>query len=99
VEFLDRRRFKKLAKNQAQRVEPVIAEVERDLEQISERFFSAVEGVPGARPRCPGCGSRMYIRVAKTGRYEGQEYWGCHNYPSCQSFRTRAGAARVYWRS
>jgi DNA-binding helix-hairpin-helix protein with protein kinase domain len=35
-------------------------------------------------PRCPKCGSGMCVRVAKKGRYSGQQFWGCSRFPSCK---------------
>ena len=32
-------------------------------------------------PTCPSCGVKMVSRTASKGRAEGQEFWGCPNYP------------------
>lgn len=40
-------------------------------------------------PTCPNCGVKMVRRTASKGRSEGQEFWGCRNYPRCrQTFRS-----------
>lgn len=35
--------------------------------------------------RCPKCDSRMTLRIAKTGGFEGRQFWGCSRYPRCRS--------------
>ena len=35
-------------------------------------------------PTCPKCGSEMKLRIAKKGKYAGQEFWGCSNFPDCR---------------
>jgi hypothetical protein len=34
---------------------------------------------------CPKCDSRMELRTAKTGGFEGRQFWGCSRYPRCRS--------------
>lgn len=34
-------------------------------------------------PRCPKCGSAMVLRTAKSGANQGDQFWGCSNYPRC----------------
>ena len=36
-------------------------------------------------PLCPKCGATMLLRTAKSGRNQGQQFWGCSNYPRCRS--------------
>ncbi len=39
-------------------------------------------------PTCPSCGVKMVIRTASKGRSEGQDFYGCRNYPRCrQTFK------------
>jgi len=33
---------------------------------------------------CPKCGGGLCARVAKNGRYAGQSFFGCSNYPDCK---------------
>ncbi len=35
-------------------------------------------------PKCPICGSDMVLRVAKKGRYAGNKFFGCRQYPRCK---------------
>lgn len=35
-------------------------------------------------PKCPECGSRMVKKVARKGRYRGNEFFGCQWFPSCK---------------
>lgn len=37
-----------------------------------------------ASPKCPICGSDMVLRVAKKGRYAGNKFFGCKQYPRCK---------------
>lgn len=36
-------------------------------------------------PFCPKCGSVMRLRTAKQGKYIGKKFWGCSDYPKCNS--------------
>ena len=33
---------------------------------------------------CPRCGSKMVLRTAKKGNYQGDQFWGCSRYPKCR---------------
>lgn len=35
-------------------------------------------------PACPVCGKPMVLRTAKSGKNEGQQFWGCSAYPECK---------------
>ena len=37
----------------------------------------------GENPSCPQCSYPMVRRLAKKGKYTGQEFWGCLEYPKC----------------
>lgn len=32
---------------------------------------------------CPKCGSKMKLRTARRGRYQGKQFWGCKKFPKC----------------
>jgi predicted RNA-binding Zn-ribbon protein involved in translation (DUF1610 family) len=32
---------------------------------------------------CPKCGGEMILRTAKSGANQGEQFWGCSNYPKC----------------
>ena len=36
---------------------------------------------------CPKCGSEIVIRVANKGKYSGQKFWGCSEFPRCRGIR------------
>lgn len=36
-----------------------------------------------APPRCPKCGDEMVLRTARRGDNQGQQFWGCPNFPRC----------------
>ena len=52
-----------------------------ELEKLIRPTFVAVSL---DKPKCPDCGSPMAERVAKQGRYKGQAFWGCTQYPDCR---------------
>lgn len=35
-------------------------------------------------PKCPKCGSQMLLRIAKSGANQGEQFWGCPNFPRCR---------------
>lgn len=47
-------------------------------------------------PTCPSCDIKMTLRTAARGRSEGDDFWGCRNYPRCrQTFKCTAATAAV----
>jgi topoisomerase-like DNA binding C4 zinc finger protein len=42
---------------------------------------------PDSKPKCPRCNSAMRLRNARRGKYQGQTFWGCANYPYCKGTR------------
>lgn len=34
---------------------------------------------------CPKCSSEMVLRTAKSGSNQGQQFWGCTNFPKCRT--------------
>lgn len=53
----------------------IIQEIEDEIDFIDEI----------QNPFCPKCGSKMILRTAKTGKYEGRKFWGCSSFPKCKS--------------
>lgn len=43
-----------------------------------------VEEVKPEEKLCPRCGSKMVLRTAKKGNYQGNQFWGCSRYPKCR---------------
>ncbi len=37
-----------------------------------------------AFPKCPDCGARMAKKIAGKGKFEGQPFWACTQYPRCR---------------
>lgn len=35
-------------------------------------------------PKCPTCNSSMVLRTARQGTNQGNQFWGCTNYPRCR---------------
>ncbi|MCQ2197598.1 MAG: four helix bundle protein [Bacteroidaceae bacterium] len=38
-------------------------------------------------PTCPKCGAPMRKRMIKKGTHQGEEFWGCTDYPKCDGIR------------
>ncbi|HYM50973.1 MAG TPA: restriction endonuclease [Candidatus Limnocylindrales bacterium] len=45
---------------------------------------------PPAVPGCPKCGKPMVTRTARSGRFAGQLFWGCSDFPTCNGTRKAA---------
>jgi len=41
----------------------------------------------GITPHCPKCGNEMVLRTAKNGPNQGEQFWGCPDYPRCRGVR------------
>jgi hypothetical protein len=46
-------------------------------------------------PTCPKCSSEMALRTAKTGTNQGQQFWGCTNFPKCRTVLAYTSVERV----
>lgn len=42
-------------------------------------------------PRCPKCGSEMALRTARSGVNQGEQFWGCSDYPRCRGIVKHEG--------
>jgi restriction system protein len=52
---------------------------------INEQRNNKTKQATGISKVCPLCGSEMVLRKAKTGKYAGQQFWGCKSFPKCRS--------------
>jgi restriction system protein len=43
---------------------------------------------PDSEQLCPKCGSPMVLRTAKKGGNQGNQFWGCSQYPKCHTIRS-----------
>ncbi len=50
--------------------------------------FTIPRSGPTAAPVCPKCGVPMVERTAKRGKYQGQTFYGCPNFPRCREARS-----------
>ena len=41
----------------------------------------------GTTPHCPKCNNEMVLRTAKNGPNQGEQFWGCPDYPRCRGVR------------
>ena len=54
-------------------------------DQSSEEPIAATpEPQQDVEPTCPKCGSPLVARIAKKGKYLGQKFWGCSQFPNCK---------------
>jgi hypothetical protein len=44
-----------------------------------------------AVPPCPKCGGEMVLRTAKNGSNQGDQFWGCRDFPRCRGILKFAG--------
>jgi ssDNA-binding Zn-finger/Zn-ribbon topoisomerase 1 len=49
-----------------------------------------------AVPPCDKCGATMVKRVAKSGKNEGKEFYGCSNYPDCKNMISDSDKPKKY---
>jgi len=40
--------------------------------------------IQSSTPLCPKCGSEMILRTVKSGTNQGDQFWGCSNFPRCR---------------
>ena len=60
-----------------ERLVKMIGEVQRNPEtQVARKQPAKI---------CPECGSEMVVRVARKGKYAGQKFWGCSQFPECRT--------------
>ena len=50
---------------------------------LIENLFLLKKWENGENPSCPICSFPMTKRLAKRGKFAGQEFWGCFSYPKC----------------
>jgi hypothetical protein len=59
--------------------------------QISaEPVAASSETQQDVEPTCPKCGSPLLARIAKKGKYQGQKFWGCSQFPDCKYVAKRS---------
>lgn len=52
------------------------------MEKAKERCQNADPNDP---PPCRRCGRNMVLRTARSGQYEGRQFWGCAGFPDCKA--------------
>jgi len=50
----------------------------------SEGIIDPIDLIQVEEPTCPKCGSLLLSRVANKGKYQGQKFWGCSQFPKCK---------------
>jgi len=73
----------------AQSPEPLAAPENGD--QSSENtVVTPSDSNQDVEPTCPKCGSPLLPRIAKKGKYQGQKFWGCSQFPNCKYVAKRS---------
>ena len=67
----------------AQSPEPLAVPVNGD-QSTEEPVAASSETQQDAEPTCLKCGSPLVARIAKKGKYQGQKFWGCSQFPNCK---------------
>jgi len=58
----------------------------KDLNDEDKARLDKVARVKGHNiPTCPNCNVKMIKRVSQKGKNQGNEFWGCQNYPRCKN--------------
>jgi hypothetical protein len=79
--YRQRRLFRRLAVEEAQRVRPAVTAARADLPRLRRAEFWKI--VDPLAPQCPVCGNQLTVRTAKRSRTPGTQFWGCRSYPNC----------------
>lgn len=58
-------------------------------ENMTQERIAAVkeQAATEGAPRCPKCGAPMRQRTIKKGIHQGEQFWGCTDYPKCDGTR------------
>ena len=61
-----------------------------DVNQSHKEIHTSGEGKSvGGSLRCPRCGGKLILRIAKEGYWKGNEFYGCSNYPRCRYLQNK----------
>lgn len=84
---------------EGQGVEVTVSEQERADSQTERQVGKPIEAstvaevaaqpVEPVAPACRQCGEVMVLRKARSGKYAGQQFWGCSAFPKCRGARKR----------
>jgi hypothetical protein len=61
------------------RIAPKPAPIVRE----AQASYAATPAPVNEPPKCPKCGGEMVLRTAKNGSNQGEQFWGCKDYPRC----------------
>lgn len=58
-------------------------------ENMTQERLAALKdkAVAEGAPACPKCGAPMRLRLIKKGTHQGEQFWGCTEYPKCDGTR------------
>ncbi len=63
----------------------LVRQFQRDQRLASGISVETPAKQPGeTNPVCPSCGGSMERRTAKSGPFQGQDFWGCRRWPDCK---------------
>lgn len=52
---------------------------------IQSLIYGENENTPTSKGVCPNCGGELVLRTANKGKHQGEQFWGCSNYPKCRT--------------
>ena len=52
--------------------------------QVRRQHIASLQKRLAKPPLCPQCGSKLVLRMAKTGKKAGTSFYGCSSYPQCR---------------
>jgi hypothetical protein len=58
-----------------------------DLYKIETPSQSGITENLGTPPHCPKCNNEMVLRTTKRGSNQGEQFWGCPDFPRCRGIR------------
>lgn len=67
-----------------------ISELEGDFtENMTQERLSTIKekSTTEGAPLCPKCGSPMRLKMIRKGIHQGEQFWGCTDYPKCDGTR------------
>ena len=60
---------------------------EKRAKAIKQAALFAESGGKSGAPQCPRCGAEMTLELVRRGKQAGTRFWGCSQYPTCQTTR------------
>lgn len=78
-----------------QPVAPAVSPVVEEPAQMPVVPPAAGKAIEPKVPACPFCKKTMVMKLARTGKNAGGNFWGCVDYPNCRGIRPIFAAMKV----